>query len=242
MVKRSRRKSVGRRIEEVIRASERATKKPEGWRNKHIDDSWRHSMAARGMKTVYTKKHPREVWLPEELFAFGGKGRWIDDSMGSIPIHNILDLEHGIEIVEDSGRSVAASKLYDETSKYGLTGHVYQYSKAGGYDSSVSPSDSEKWTGEVVFSYKPLSTHVGPNIGYHVHPDYNVPGSPFNTEMEARAAVDFAAAKFLRGRTFTKAVEEDRSRIEGRQEAKWDEQTRRYEFQKALKGLPPVGK
>ncbi len=215
-------------------------KKPEGWRNKRVDDSWRHSQAARGMKTVYTKRHPREPWLPDELFTVGGKGRWIDDSAGAIPVHYVQDLARGIEVVEPGGRSVRALKLYGETPKFGLIGTVGQYAKAGGFETSLSEDVAEKWHASVILSYMPLTAHVGPEVGYHVHPGYNTPGSPYDTEMEARAAADRAAAKFLSGRTFEKAVEADRARIVQRQEKIWDEQHKRYEFQKMVKGLPKV--
>ncbi len=219
-----------------------ARKKPEGWRNKRVDDSWRHSQAAKGMKTVYMKRHPREIWLPTELFGVGGKGRWIDNSSGSIPVHHVQDLQRGIEIVEDSGRSVGALKLYGETPKFGLIGRVGQFAKAGGFDSSLSEDVAEKWNAAVILSYMPLTAHVGPNVGYHVHPGYYTPGSPYDTEMEARAAADRAAAKFLSGRTFEQAVKDDRARIVRREEKIWDERRRQYEFQKLVKGLPPVGK
>lgn len=218
----------------------RNRRKPEGWRNKRPEDPWRHAQAAKGMKTVYPKgRRPRSLSLPVELFKAGGKGHWIDDSHAGIPVHHVLDLTRGIEVVDEPSPHIGAIKLYGETAKYGLTGSVWQYGKATGFD--PTPEEvAEKWGAGVILSERPLGTHVGPNVGYHVHPDYDTPGSPYETEKEARAAADREAAKFLRGRSFEKAVEEDFSRVVQMQEAKWAEQYRQYELQKMIKKLPKV--
>lgn len=205
-----------------------------GWHR----ESARHAQAARGIKTTYVKSpKSRETWLINELFKAGGKGRWIDDSSPGIPVHHVLDLKRGIEVVEEPQSHVRAVKLYDETSEFALIADVWQIGKAGGYGSSIDSSIAEKWKPQVLLMHQPYYHAMpGPNVGYNVFS----PRREFNTEKEARAAADREAAKFLRGRTFEKAVEDEFSQVRSRQEEVWEEQHRRSEFLKMMKKLPKV--
>lgn len=205
-----------------------------GWHR----ESARHAQAARGIKTTYVKSpKSRETWLVNELFKAGGKGRWIDDSSPGIPVHHVLDLERGIEVVEEPQPHVRAVKLYDETPEFALIADVWQVGKAGGYGSSIDSSIAEKWKAEVLLMHQPYYSAVpGPKVGYNVFDTRR----EFNTEEEARAAADRGATKFLHGRTFEKAVEDEFSRTRRKQEEKWAEQHRRSELFKMLKKLPKV--